>query len=989
MRRLTLCLFAAVFALNLSPLAFGQQASFTVPNLIRYGGTLKDMPGAPLSSSTVGVTFAIYRQQEGGAAIWMETQNVSTDSAGNYSVLLGATTSSGLPGDLFSQQEQRWLGVQVQGEAEQPRVMMVSVPYAFKAHEAETLGGKSVTDFVLATPVNSSAAGNSAAGQSLTASSTNSSGSSIGGSTNASSSGPTNFSGTTTDQVVGVTQSGTGAGVIASAPTLGIKGTATDPSATAYGVQGVATGTAGVGLIGTATSTTGFTYGLRGTSSSTSGTGVRGIDNATTGSTTGVSGYVSSAAGTAGIFNNAAGGNILLGQNNGATRFSVDGSGNVTGSGNLSGNQLISTVAFGTAPLQVASQTQVVNLNASLLGGFGAGGFIQNGTTQQSGASLNVGGTATAAGGVAGYNSTAGGTAVYGSATANSGNGYGVYGQSASSSGIGAYGNATAATGSAYGVYGRSASNAGVGVFGNATATSGTTSGVAGYDSSTGGYGVYGAALAATGTTYGVYGTTASTSGQGVYGTATSNTGSTSGVTGVSSSPNGYGVYGNATAASGTPYGVYGTNAGTAGAGVFGNATATSGNAAGVGGVTTSTSGYGVSGHAVAISGTTYGVYGESASPAGYGVSGANTATSGETFGVAGYTASTTQNASGVYGQATPGTGATNGVFGLTNSSDTNADGVYGLAASTGGAANGVEGVSHSVSGYGVWGRADTSDSGGHSVGVYGYSNTGTGVVGYSNANTGVLGEAGFTSVECCTNAVFGQNVATSGHNNGGELTTSSPGGVGGIFENTGGGLSILARVNASQNSFSVDGGGNGLFYGGLTVNAGGTFGAAVQINGDLSITGTLSKGGGSFKIDDPLDPENKYLSHSFVESPDMMNIYNGIVHLDARGEAWVDLPQYFEALNRDFRYQLTSVGAPQPRLYIAREVKANRFKIAGGKPNAKASWQVTGIRQDAWANAHRIPNEEDKPLAERGTYLHPDAFGAAKDKKTNAMLQH
>ncbi len=119
-----------------------------------------------------------------------------------------------------------------------------------------------------------------------------------------------------------------------------------------------------------------------------------------------------------------------------------------------------------------------------------------------------------------------------------------------------------------------------------------------------------------------------------------------------------------------------------------------------------------------------------------------------------------------------------------------------------------------------------------------------------------------------------------------------------------------------------------------------------------------------------------------------MMNIYNGIVRLDARGEAWVELPPYFAALNRDFRYQLTSIGAAQPRLYIAREVQGNRFKIANGKPSAKVSWQVTGIRQDAWANAHRIPDEEDKPLDKRGTYLHPELFGAAADKKTNARLQ-
>ena len=114
-----------------------------------------------------------------------------------------------------------------------------------------------------------------------------------------------------------------------SAPAKGIVGTATATSGTTYGVQGVATGTSGVGLIGTATSSTGWTYGLRGTSSSTSGTGVRGIATATSGSTTGVSGYVASSSGTAGVFNNAAGGRIISGQNNGVENFSVDGSGNV------------------------------------------------------------------------------------------------------------------------------------------------------------------------------------------------------------------------------------------------------------------------------------------------------------------------------------------------------------------------------------------------------------------------------------------------------------------------------------------------------------------------------------------------------------------------------------------------------------------------------------------------------------------------------------
>jgi trimeric autotransporter adhesin len=159
MRRTVVTLVCALATLSLASVISAQQpAAMTVPNLIRYGGTLKDVSGAPIAA-TAGVTFAIYKQQDGGAPVWIETQNVTPDASGQYSVLLGSTTATGLPSDLFSQDEQRWLGVQVQGQAEQPRVLLVSVPYAFKAHEAETLGGKSISDFVLAKDANSSTSG--------------------------------------------------------------------------------------------------------------------------------------------------------------------------------------------------------------------------------------------------------------------------------------------------------------------------------------------------------------------------------------------------------------------------------------------------------------------------------------------------------------------------------------------------------------------------------------------------------------------------------------------------------------------------------------------------------------------------------------------------------------------------------------------------------------------------------------------------------------
>jgi hypothetical protein len=153
----------------------------------------------------------------------------------------------------------------------------------------------------------------------------------------------------------------------------------------------------------------------------------------------------------------------------------------------------------------------------------------------------------------------------------------------------------------------------------------------------------------------------------------------------------------------------------------------------------------------------------------------------------------------------------------------------------------------------------------------------------------------------------------------------------------------------------------------------------SLQVNGSFSATGSKS-----FKIDHPLDPANKYLYHTSVESPDMMNIYNGNAVLDAKGEAEIQLPDYFEALNQDFRYQLTCIGGFAP-VYVSREIENNRFRIAGGISGLKVSWQVTGIRHDAYAEAHRSPVEVEKPTEDRGHYLHPELFGAAQDKAIGA----
>ena len=257
----------------------------------------------------------------------------------------------------------------------------------------------------------------------------------------------------------------------------------------------------------------------------------------------------------------------------------------------------------------------------------------------------------------------------------------------------------------------------------------------------------------------------------------------------------------------------------------------------------------------------------------------------------------------------------------------------------------------------GVWGDSPT-DTGVYGTsdvlwGVYGLSNyvgvggtsfTGVGVEGSSRDSIGV---EGFTHEG---NALWGYNQATAG------ATDTN---------------STLLLINNSPTSHYV-------------IYAEDILGAhyvRTSSVGDLAATGSLVGASKNFKIDHPVDPTNKYLMHTSIESPDMKNMYDGVATLDENGEARVELPGYFEALNKDFRYQLTSIGAPGPNLYVAEEVSANHFGIAGGKPGAKVSWQVTGIRHDAWANANRSPVEVEKTARERGLYLHPEAFGEPVEK--------
>ena len=271
----------------------------------------------------------------------------------------------------------------------------------------------------------------------------------------------------------------------------------------------------------------------------------------------------------------------------------------------------------------------------------------------------------------------------------------------------------------------------------------------------------------------------------------------------------------------------------------------------------------------------------------------------------------------GVYGSSSSG-------YGVSGYSSTNR-GV------TGGSASGPGVYGASQSGYGVYGSSASN------IAVYGQSTTNWGVRGGSAGSSGI-GVYGIASGQY-GEALHGHSDGSSGHG-------------------------VVGHVTANSSSASA-------VWGVADYSAA----YAGYFSGNVTVTGTLSKGGGSFRIDHPLDPARKILQHSFVESPDMLNIYSGMVETDTNGEASIELPAWFEALNRDVRYSLTPIGEFAP-VFVKAKVAGGHFTIAGAKPNQEVSWQLTGIRRDAWAEAHRIEVELVKPANEQGTYLHPVEHG-------------
>ncbi len=739
-----------------------------VPPLVKFTGTMADASGKPMTGA-IGVTFSLYKDEQGGAPVWLETQSVHADRLGNYTAMLGSTKAQGLPSDLFVSGEARWPEVQVSGQTEQPRVLLMSVPYALKAADAETLGGLPLSAFVLAQPVLATS------GQ------------------------PTSAS---TNSPVGAMQSTPAA---SSVTTNGGTVNAIPLFTTATNIQNsilTQTGVTAVNVAGKLNLP------------------AQGVATATAGKFSRPESFVASA------FNSSS--SIAVPQ---TFQFQAEPAANNTAApyGTLNLLYGSGTAAPAETGLKINNKGIIAFATGQTFPGTGKGTI----TSVIAGTGLTGGGTTGAV--TLKLNTTTipqlntsnnftspqefSGNAGFG--TIPSGNGY----TPLSIGGATNFGTwmslaNTSAGGHTWNIISAGSGNAeGAGNLGITDLTGKSTIWLEG-NTNTG-------AVNATGTV-----------------TAAS----------INADPL------NKNAGGPTPGIVFGAGSGE---GIASNRT---------------------------IGLTKFGLdfYTEFAARMSIlqnGQVGIGTQNPGAGLGVV----SNVPTATGVYAQAGSAT------------SGSNQDGGTGLEAFGG---NGDL-------------NSQTADGG-----------------------TGITADGG-----------LGNDV----------------GGDGGIFTGSadvsddafGGGDGIVAIVGSSAvGDFAPDA---GFFQGQITATQG--------VNSSASI----------LQMDHPLDPANKLLQHATVQSPDMKNIYDGNITTDAAGEAVVELPNYFEALNRDFRYQLTVIGQFAQAI-VASKITNNRFIVHTDKPNVEVSWQVTGIRKDAWANAHRVNVEPIKPALYRGHYIHPELYGAPEE---------
>jgi hypothetical protein len=244
-----------------------------------------------------------------------------------------------------------------------------------------------------------------------------------------------------------------------------------------------------------------------------------------------------------------------------------------------------------------------------------------------------------------------------------------------------------------------------------------------------------------------------------------------------------------------------------------------------------------------------------------------------------------------------------------------------------------------------------------------------------NNYGVGVTGDGGYRGV-------IGNGNATSG------FVT----GVRGVANGTGTGsrFGVYGTSVGGDNNYGLYGYSSGtgyINYGVYATASGATTNYAGYFNGNVYIAGTVTADDYiEFKSDHPIDPENKYLSHSSVASSEMKNIYDGVVTLDSNGGATVELPDWFEEYNSNFRYQMTAIGKPCPNIYISKKIKNGVFEIAGGEPGAEICWLITSTRNDNYAKTNPVRIETYKNDSERGLYINPKAFGLGEEKGLRSL---
>jgi hypothetical protein len=792
----------SVFAQQSSPAG----SAATVPPLVNFSGELTSAAGGP-ATGMVGITFLLYKDSQGGAPLWMETQNVQPDKNGHYSVMLGSTSSHGLPADIFAAGQARWLGVQAEGQSEQPRVSLLSVPYALKAADAQTVGGLPPSAFVLATAP-------------------------------AASDSPAPSSAATAQPAI--TPALAGSGTLDFIPLWTPNGTTLGNSILFQNGSlnlGIGTQTPAAKLDVSGSARVRGTLLLPATGTATAGGG-----------------------------KNSQPLNLAASAYNSGTATAV--------------NQTFSWLAE-PAGNNTASASGTLNLL------FGVG----TSTPTETGLHVGSGGLFTFAAG-----QTFPGTGTITGVTAGTG-----------LAGGGTTGNVPLSMLKSCAVNQVLQWNGSAWVCGSVGTGNGTITGV----------------------TAGTYLT-----GGGASGNVTLNLD-------VSKVPQ-----------------LTSANHFTANQSVTGNLSATGSISAGT-----------LSGNGAAVTGVNAALLNSIPSSSFALVTGSNTFPANQFFNGngqqmivgdpgcgSGYLAIGFGALSGCHNYALAGDGANTYINRPAGGSIFfSENGSAEMTIAPGGAV--------SITSSQVVGFAPALYATSQSESYDGMKSIGGGGASYDvTGGRGLLAEGGTeTNTE---------------RSKGGDAVEALGGG--GYY----GGVGVLA------------GGGNGSSYGNDGIDADGGSGPSgngysgffsqgdVNVNANLLVAGVIVAGIKDFRIDHPLDPANKYLYHASVESSEMMNIYTGNVTLDGSGAASVDLPEWFEALNGDYRYQLTAIGAAAPNLHIAQKVANHQFSIAGGAPGMEVSWLVTGVRHDAFAQANPLVAEVEKPANERGFYLHPALYGQPEEKQ-------